>query len=188
MMINFKKAFLLGLLGAVTFSSCTKDEEDKATAAVTEFPQELLIDETRYELGDGFIISYGTSTDYQGTNLDLNLITSGIDVIYDANGLPDSATGAGFIMYLEMYSADSTALTAGTYTMDTTAGGNLLTISDGAVFSSGMAAEIEYEFVSGSIEVVLENGVYSLAGSFMELGGKEITLSYQRSIAVLEGE
>jgi hypothetical protein len=183
-MINFKKALLLGLLGVFTLSSCTKDEEDDTS--VNEFPQELLIDGTRYDLGEGFIFNYGTSSDYQGANLDLNILSSGLDVIYDADGFPDSVTGSGFVMYLEMYSSDSTALTAGTYNMDTTGTGNLLTISNGEVFSYGTAVETEYAFVSGSIEVMRENGVYSLVGSFVEEGGKEIKMSYQKSIVVID--
>jgi len=181
-MTNFKKAFFLGLLGVFTLSSCTKEEEPQTQ----EFPQELLIDGTRYELGEGFILSYGTSASHQGTNLDLNVVTSGLSLVYDANGYPDSATGTGFIFYLEMYSSDSTAITAGTYTIDTTETGNLKTISAGAVFSYGTPIDTEYNFVSGNLEVVRTNGIYSFVGSFVEEGGKAVKFSYQKSLAVID--
>lgn len=185
--MKIKKLLILASLALVGFSSCSKDEEgDSTTPTKGEFSQELVVDGTSYELGDGFIFSYGQNSFHQGTNLDLNVVTSGIDVIYDATGYPDSATGSGYIFYLEMYSPDSTFISPGTYTIDTVGLGSLFTISTGATFTYGTANEVEYDFVSGSVEVSRSNNVSTFEGTFTEEGGKEIKFSYQKNLTVLD--
>lgn len=184
--MKINKLLILAFLAILGLSSCTKDSDDDDSNTPQEFPQELLIDGTRYELDEGFVLSYGQASFHQGTNLDLNVVTSGIDVVFDATGYPDSATGSGYIFYLEMYSPDSTFISPGTYTMDTAATGALFTISSGATFTYGIANEVEYGFVNGSVEVTRSNGVSTFVGTFTEQGGKQIKFSYQKNLAIID--
>tara|TARA_R110002050_G_scaffold297447_2_gene458941 strand:+ start:360 stop:899 length:540 start_codon:yes stop_codon:yes gene_type:complete len=177
-----KKIFLLASLGLFTLTSCTKEEETGSR----EFPQELLIDDTRYELGEGFIVDYGTSPSYKGSNLALNVLSSGLNTGYDAAGFPDTILGTGFVFLLEMYSPDSTFLSPGVYAVDSVVSGNLLTISRGAAISIGEANPVEYNFVKGSVEVILIDEVYTFVGSFTASGGNEIKFSYQNKLAVFQ--
>jgi hypothetical protein len=184
--MKIKRLLILASMALVGFSACTKDSDDDDSTTPQQFPQELLIDGTRYELGEGFVLSYGEAPFHQGTNLDLNVVTSGISVSFDASGFPDTATGSGYIFYLEMYSPDSTFISPGTYTIDTAGSGNLFTISSGATFTYGVANELEYGFINGSVEVTRLNGVSTFVGTFTEQGGKEVKFSYQKTLAVID--
>jgi hypothetical protein len=107
-MKNLMKIFTGILVLSSIIVSCKKDK-DKDT--VTNY---FKVGGTKYEVSFGTLENYGTDPGYyEGYNLDLYLITSGIDV--DANG---DWTGTGKALYFEMYSTNSAYLTSGEYTYD----------------------------------------------------------------------
>lgn len=96
------------LILSLILVSCKKDK-DKDT--VTNY---FVVDGTKYAVSFGTLENYGTDPGYyEGYNLDLYLITSGIDV--DASGV---WTGTGKALYFEMFSTSATYLTSGEYTYD----------------------------------------------------------------------
>ena len=53
-------------------------------------------------------------------NLDLILLTDGINLNYDADNNPGTLSGRGYMLYLEMFSSDSTYISDGIYSYDNT--------------------------------------------------------------------
>lgn len=176
-----KKSLLFALAGLFLFTSCTKDEEDDDNT--TPFPQELVLDGTRYEWGTAFMehfSDYGVNSE----NLDLFLITDGINVIYDANNYPDSITGSGYILYFEMFSSDSTYMSNGTYTNDST-----LTLN--TYYGSSLGQVTNGEFINdndienGEVVVSRDGSTYTITGSGKDATNNvDFTFSYQGAITV----
>ena len=175
------KYFLLPLLVLFLLSSCTEDSDKDDDN--TPFPQALIIDGARQEIGEAFMINYGQLSN-GNVNLDLHLVTDGITVIY-SGGDPDSISGSGMILYFEAYSSDSTYLSAGTYNLDTTSTGNLFTVSIADVYTitNGNLSQ-ETPMQSVSFEVLRDNTVYTIAGSGKLEDGKDFNFSYQGEIPI----
>jgi hypothetical protein len=174
-----KKAYLLlGLSLMLAVSACKKDEDDNDDTK--PFPQELVVDGTRYEWGESFMEYY---PDYgvNSENLDLFMFTDGITVHYDSDNLPDSISGNGYVLYFELFSADSTYLSAGTYTADST-------LAQGTYYSSFLApvtnGELsgDEELNSATVEVVREDNVYTITGSGKDGMNRDFSFSYQGAI------
>lgn len=90
--------------------SCKKDKDKDGVANYFK------VGETQYEVSFGTLENYGTDAEsYYGYNLDLTLISSGIDV--DEYG---DWTGTGKTLYFEIYSTSGTYLPGGEYTFDNT--------------------------------------------------------------------
>lgn len=175
-----KKSILFALAGLFIFASCTKDEDDDSN---TPFPQELVLDGTRYEWGTAFMEHY---SDYgnNSENLDLFLITDGVTVIYDADNYPDSITGSGYMLYFEMFSSDSTFISDGTYTYDST-----LTVNtyDGAFLGQVVNGELtnDNEIVNGEVKVVRDGSTYTITGSGKNAtDNTDFTFSYQGALTL----
>lgn len=156
-----------------------KDEDDNPMP----FPQELIIDGNRQGLGEALIFNYGAEPG-GNVNLDLNILTDGLTIIYD-NGIPDSVTGSGNLMYFEAWTSDSTFLSEGTYNLDTAFTENVFTISYGDI-GNVVNGEYtgEFEMTKATFEVVRDNSVYTITGSGTLEDGKTFTFSFQNEIPI----
>lgn len=186
--MKIKKLLILASIALVGFSSCSKDEEgDSTTPTQGEFAQELIIDGTTHDLGEGFIMSSGQVFG-PATLLTLFAVESSINMIYDATGAPDSSTGSGLVLALSMFSPDSAFASSGTYTVDTNFSANSFTAFGEVLFISDTTGDgtTVYELVSGSVEVANSNGLTSFVGTLVEPSGKEIKVSFQKSLVVYD--
>lgn len=107
-----------------------------------------------FKFGTAFLIDYGTDDDWhEGRNYDLNLITDGITMIYDNDGFPDSATGSGYLVYLQFFSPDTTQMAAGINTVDTSYQAETIGYAEVFEIINGDEGTNEYDF-TGSVEVM----------------------------------
>ncbi|MCX6328409.1 MAG: hypothetical protein NTZ85_02685 [Bacteroidia bacterium] len=108
-MKNLMRIFTGILVLSLILVSCKKDKDKEDTVK-----NYFIVDGTKYEVSFGTLENYGTDPGYyEGYNLDLYLITSGIDVDVDGDW-----TGTGKALYFEMYSTNAAYLTSGEYTYD----------------------------------------------------------------------
>ena len=107
-MKNFLKAFTGILVLSLLLISCKKDKDKGPT-------NYFKVGDTTYEVTGGVMENYGTEDWYDGYNIDLTLITSGIDV--DEYG---DWTGSGKAIYFEVFSTSSSYLPSGEYVFDDT--------------------------------------------------------------------
>lgn len=177
-----KKSILFALAGLFVFASCTRDDDDDSNNA---FPQEVVLDGTRYELGTTFMQHF-SDIGINSENLDLNLITDGLTVHYDADNIPDSISGSGYLLYFEMFSSDSTFLSAGTYTNDTTLMVNTYSYADITHVVNGEEMGIS-DIINGEIKVVRNGNQYTITGSAKNADDNtDITFSYQGAIPIYD--
>lgn len=101
------KIFTGVLILSLALTGCKKDK-DKGPSNYFK------VGATVYEVSAGTLENYGTdAANYEGYNLDLTLMSSGIDV--DQYG---SWSGTGKAIYFETYSTSGTILPSGEYTYD----------------------------------------------------------------------
>jgi len=180
----FKSKLFVGLLGTLLLvSACKKDDDNDGANNSGDFPQELVLDGTRHGLGTAFMEFY---PDYgvNSHNLDLILLSDGLTAHYDADNYPDSISGNGYMMYFEMFSADSTFLSAGTYSMDTTLTVNTFQGAFVAPVSNGEINGSPEQLKTGSVEVSRSNNVYTITGSGKDADNKDFEFSYQAAITI----
>ncbi len=176
-----KKNLLIALFGSlIMFSSCKKDDDDDSNNGTGNFPQELVFDGTRYEWGTAFMEYY---PDYgvNSSNLDLILVTDGLTLHYDADNYPDSVSGTGFMLYFEMFSSDSTYISNGTYSYDSTLTVNTFYSAFLSPVSNGFAQKPD-QLKAGEVEVSRTDNVYTITGTGKDSENKDFTFSYQGAI------
>lgn len=98
------------LLLCLTILSCRNDDETQKNF--------LKIGSTEYKITDGLLENYGTSTNYQGNNVDLTLFTEGTTLA--VNGGTVSVTGNGMAIYFESFTTAKTYLDNGDFVYTTT--------------------------------------------------------------------
>lgn len=162
------KFFLLGLLSLSLLSSCGDDDDDNNNGGSNNPPAPanfLKIGTEDFKFGSAFMIDYGTNDDWhEGRNYDLNLITDGITVIFDNDGFPDSATGSGYLVYLEFFSPDTTQMAAGIYTVDTSYQAETIGSAEVYEIINGDEGNEEYDF-TGSVEVIRDGSKFRFRSS-----------------------
>lgn len=176
-----KKTYLfLSMALLLAVSACKKDEDDDDSTQ--PFPQELVVDGTRYELGTAFMEHY-PDFGVNSENLDLFMLTDGVTVYYNNDNYPDSISGNGYILYFEMFSADSTYLSAGTYVADTTYGQGTFATAFLAPITNGEVDNDE-QLNSATVEVARDNNTYTITGSGKDDMNRDFNFSYQGAIAI----
>lgn len=179
--IKMKKYLLLSLGLVLALSSCKKEEDDD-TGGTTEFSQELVLDGTKYTLGTGFMEFY---PDYgvNSENLDLYFLSDGVTVHYDNDNYPDSISGNGYMLYFEMFSSDSTFLSAGTYVMDTTRTLNTFQSSALSPIVNGEATSFD-GLTAATVEVSRENNVYTITGSGKDASNRNFSFKFKKALVI----
>jgi hypothetical protein len=182
-----KNAFKFMALGAalmISVVACKDDKDDDGNNGGnggSSFSQELVIDGTKYTLNDGFIFVYGTDGG-NAANFDINLITDGLTIIYDNDGIPDSAAGTGQVIYLETWSSDTVKIADGTYTLDTNST-NAGAISYAEIFTIANGEGTAFkEVASGSVQVSVSGNEHTITGSGKTKDGKDFSFSFKKDL------
>jgi hypothetical protein len=111
--MKFYLAFFISVLSlAFVITGCKKDKDDPKPNAMT-------IGDTVINIVGGSLVNYGVGFYHEGYNIDLHLFGEGVAMVETTPGTRE-VTGEGFHYYSELFSADSTFLTNGTYVFDDT--------------------------------------------------------------------
>lgn len=184
--MNIKKILILASVALVGFSSCSKDEDQGSSANKIPGSGKLIIDGTAHVLDEGFITSSGQITG-QATMLNFTTFESSVNVFYDAMGAPDSIAGSGYVFSTIMISPDSTQIGSGQYFIFPDFNGTLFTMVGLVSSFSNGSNEVVSELVDGAVVVTNSKGVTSFDGFFTGSDGKEIDFTYQKRLAVIDG-
>jgi hypothetical protein len=113
-MKNLFKTFTGAVLLGVLLTSCNKDDDNENPTK-----NYFKVDDITYEISSGVLENYGIdyAGQYEGYNLDLNLVSKGIQVSEDDYGEME-VTGSGQIIYFEMFSSNGLSLDNGDYNFD----------------------------------------------------------------------
>ncbi len=175
-----KKIVLLAVLGMATLASCAKKESSTSG----EFPQELLIDNERYELAALLAYNYGPNPNlYQGTNFNLSFLSEGIKVHADSAQVRDSLSGNGFVLRLDVYSPDSLNLSEGNYVLDSSQ--TNYSLAQAYLLSYKSSDTLSQVLRVGSLEVIRLGEIYTILGDFKSLDGREVVFSFQSELKAL---
>ncbi|GEM_PF-1698930 len=180
-------AFAIALTGV--FTSCEEDKKDNNGGNnPTTFKQELVYDGTTYTLKEAFIIDYGVTDN--AANFDINLVSDGITVQFDNDGAPIGATGDGFAVYIEAWSADTVKFADGTYTIDTVDLGKAGTISYASIdrIQSGQFMD-ESEWAEGSsCTIEVNDKEHTITGSGTTRNGKSFSFSFRKEFDYIDDD
>jgi hypothetical protein len=166
-----KYAVLILFLSILTLIlvGCKKDEEEPKKNAVS-------FNGVEYDLSFGTLENFGKDPLDPAYNVDLTLYSSGFTL--PASGNLDLLTGAGEIIYFELFTSGSTALDSRDYVFDATASGNngtfdysILGVNFNASFYDGDL----YEITQGKISVDKSGDEYEITIDCKEASGKAIT-------------
>ncbi|QNR25387.1 hypothetical protein [Croceimicrobium hydrocarbonivorans] len=156
-----KTKHILASLGILLMLISCRKEEDP-----TESPNPWVFtyDGVEHDLKSGALIHYPSFSHSGAENVDLLLYTKGVDLIIGSEGLPNDASGNGYILYFECYSADSAYLSDGTYTLDTNI--RALSIATAAInpVVNGNT-DLWFEVPSTQFEVIYKDGEFQIIGS-----------------------
>ncbi len=169
----------------IMLNSCKKDE---ALSPIASSARLIRLEGITYDLDESFILNLGESSFYQGTKYRFYAATEGIEFIYDSNGLPADALGKGYTCFIDFYAPSDSFINAGTYCLEPTNGANLFTISDGGALSYGLATALQYQFLSGSLELSKNNEISTLVGSFRDTNGRKVTVYFQGKLQVIDAK
>lgn len=178
----------MALLLATTFvlSSCgDDDDDDNGNGNGNNQPANFLkIGENEFKFGANFVLDYGTDP-MSGLNYDVNLVTDGINIIYDNQGFPDSATGSGYVVYLEFFSADTTTLAAGAYVVDSTYLPGTIGYAEVFEVIDGDEGNVEYDY-TGTVEVMVSGDNTTIKSTGKGDGTVDISFEYTTKFNILD--
>jgi hypothetical protein len=162
----------IGLLMAIIamLGGCKKDSNDEARNNAISY------DNKEYALLDGYIEYYGKIPGKQSYNLDLTLLSSGF-TLHEENGVIDSVSGTGNILYLEVFTAD-TVFDSKPYTFDPEETHEAGTFDRAAVGLNLNVLTYEGEFLtitSGSFKINKKTDLYEVTLNCRNANGKAIT-------------
>ena len=162
------------------FSSCKKDDDDDSNNGAIIFPHKLAIHGSNYNWGTAYMEYY---PDYgvNSNNLDLILLTDGINLNYDADNNPGTLSGRGYMLYLEMFSSDSTYISDGIYSYDNTLKVNTYYNAFLTFVFNGVPQSTD-QLKAGEFEVIYTDNVYTLSGSGTNSENKDFSFSFQGEI------
>lgn len=163
---------LMALLAML--SSCRKDSIEDARKNAIGY------DNKEYGLSEGYIEYYGRIPGKGSYNLDLTLLSSGF-TLYEANGVIDSVSGIGNIVYLEVFTAD-TFFDSKPYTFDPEESHEAGTFDRAAVGLNLNVNTYEGEFLtiaSGSFKINRETDLYEVTLNCRNETGKAITAYFK---------
>ncbi len=163
--------FILIILAA---ASCKKDSKNDTTRNF------LKVDGTEYDMSKGFILNNGNKNSV--SNMGLVLISSGITA-HLVNGIPDSASGTGNVISIELLTSGSDKLTPGDYQYsDSELAGSFYYGSYALNWNSPVSYSPDYmEFNSGTVKVINSGAVYELSFTGKDANNKDISDYYKGS-------
>ncbi len=184
-MKNLKFLFVLALLATVTLVGCEKDPvEEDPTPVVKE--NQFTHDGTKYALSNMYLMKYGM-TNPNGPSYNFDFLATSSGITYDVT--EDEFGGQGDAVYFEMFSADSTGIASGTYTLDSNQTGNALTFSAGECFinfSPTSGSGDMYEIATGNIVVVRTGTTYEFTFNGTTVNNKAFTAYMKATPKVLD--
>lgn len=175
---------MLAMLAVVCISGVACDKDDKEDDNDEPTGNNLKLDGNTHELGGGILENYGTDSSgaHQGTNIDLWLYTSGIEVLTEE----DSSTGEGYVLYFEIFTTAEDHLAPGTYTYALSGATNTFDIAESFKVKDGEDVESSYlEYSSGTLTIAKSGNTYTLDAS-LGGGGKTATAHYEGSLTMVE--
>ncbi len=159
-------------LVSVTFYSCNDDDDDDKSSNKDSY---LKVEDTEYSLSFGILEYWGEETTDGPYYLDLYL-AGGFTLTDDDDDY--TVEGEGNVIYFELYSSNSTSLTAGEYTYDTTSyEAFTFDYSDYLVNYNLETDEYDEmgEISSGTIDVSKDGSTYKISIDCMSSDGTAIT-------------
>jgi hypothetical protein len=179
-MKNLIKIFTGILVLSLILMSCKKDKDKGGPNNYFK------VGNSTYEVSFGTLENYGTDPGYyEGYNLDLYLITSGIDV--DVNGV---WTGTGDAIYFELYSTSATYLPSGEYTYDLVSDIPPTGTFDVSFYYLNWTTtnEVENFLILGTLTVTRNGSNYTidLTGGIDYPGGKTVTAHYSGPLQYID--
>lgn len=161
-MKKLMKLFFGLLLAGSVLISCDKDDDDVSKKNY------LKIGETEYVLSSGIYENYGqmeaVDFQYDGYNLDLTLLSSGLTSSTNSDGFPD-ISGSGQIIYFEMFSSKENEFDSRDYTFSTSEPYPVGTFDDGS-FCINYSVENEdnnwIDISSGKVTISKAGDTYSI--------------------------
>lgn len=120
-MKNLSKVLISVFLICILVFSCNKDEDNETPPQKSYF----VFNGIEYVLSAGILENFGKDADtsdgwdYDGNNLDLSLVSNGIIITNSGDTMFD-VSGAGQVMYFQMYTSNSSYLDNGEYNFDAT--------------------------------------------------------------------
>jgi hypothetical protein len=164
----------LSLTFIMMLAGCKKDSNDDVSTNAIKF------DNKEYILASGYLEYYGKVTGRASYNMDLTILSSGFTV-HETSGQIDSVSGIGNILYLEIFTADST-IDSQTYTFDPAETHEAGTFDHGAVGLNLDVMTYEGEFfaiASGSFKINKKADDYEVTLNCRNNAGKDITAYFK---------
>jgi hypothetical protein len=162
------------ILLLLAFSSCKKDSKKEDILKTNSFT----IDGTNYDLAQGYIMGYGG---YYSRNYYEMILYSGGLTLHEKMGEPDTMSGTGHYVYLEIYSSGTDNIATGTYTYNNT---NQAGSFNYAVYIVNWNTELtshpaNREFASGNLRIIRNNPEYELSFTGKDENYKSISVYYK---------
>ncbi len=136
---------------------------------------------TKYKLVFGSLENYGPDYigQYEGYNLDLNLVSEGITFSEDAAGDLE-ISGTGHIIYFELFTSNSSFLDDGDYSYDETLPFSIGTFDYGDYAVNWDETHDEWiEINAGKVTVSKEGNIYEITIDCTDENGLDITGYYK---------
>ncbi len=164
-------------------TGCKEEKNDPPPSS------QMTVNGKEYTLDKGWLENYGDSTtsgiSHEGTNLDLLLMTSGIQLHLNSNGEIDSVSGEGYSLYFQMFSNNSTDLSTETYRyrLDGTTG--TFNVGDLIPFKNGNPMQA-LSITEGSVHVRKENGNYIMSANLVAEDTVIIDMNYYGKLTYID--
>ena len=166
--------FVLIAFSAVLLIGCRKDDD-------VSQKNYLKIGYTEYKITSGIIENYGTGTWHQGNNLDLTLVTEGMNIA--VSGIDVSYSGNGKAIYFESFSSSSTYLDNGDYVYYSGANPPIKTFDEGLhAQMTNSVGGAETQINSGKFNVVRNADTYQITINCTDASGQAVTGYYKGTL------
>jgi hypothetical protein len=164
----------LAMAFVMMLAGCKKDSNDEGRTNAIKF------DNKEYILANGYLEYYGKVPGRSSYNMDVTLLSSDFTV-HESNGLIDSVSGIGNVLYLEIFMNDS-VIDSQTYTFDPGETREAGTFDRGAVGLNLNVMTYEGEFIaftSGSFKLNKKDDKYEVILNCRNGNGKTISAYFK---------
>ncbi len=148
-----RKILTIILLGLIIFAGCKKDKKESTLNNYLKY------EGTMYPISKGYLENWGKWSDEGDNNLDLTLVSDGINVV-EVGGEIDEWTGTGNGIRFWMYSTSSTRLDDGNYVYD-----ELITEQAGTFEWGEFVVNYSMENEEGDVDQYIEGGTVTVEKS-----------------------
>ena len=173
-MSSFAKSIVLVFLSGLLFFGCKDDD-------IVEPKNTLNYNGTEYELESGFLIDYGRFSVVDGNAYVLFLYSAGVKV-HEKDGMVDSTSGTGHVIYCEISSDMANSLGVGKYVFDPYGSFKAQTFSNSYALLNAdfiKAGNKPYWVTGGKVTVEREGENYIIKYDCTEREGERITVFYK---------